>query len=244
MEKRNLKRVVLVIVLILPISVYLLFIYGLKDVFFKTLTIVGPREVNTTILDNGETVYDTTFYQVPEFTMVNQNGTVVTQDSMLGKFYVASFFFTSCPSICPALNFRLKQISDRFKSYDEFYIVSFSVDPNRDSIEVLKAYADDLGVENRNWQFLTGAEDQTHKLASGFLLGASKDSAAEGGFYHAEGVVIIDWNGNIRSRKDDNGNVIGSYDIMSVSILKDLEEDLKVMKAEYETWQHNLKDGK
>lgn len=228
--------------LVLPVSVYLLFVYGLKDVFFETLPIIGPIEVSVQTDENGQTSYDTSYYQVPYFEMTNQWGEKVSSESLEGKFYVASFFFASCPSICPAMNFHLKQISDRFKAYDDLYLVSFSVDPERDSVEALAAYAHEYGVEDRNWYFLTGDEDRTHELASGYLLGANRDSMAEGGFYHAEGVVIVDWNGNIRSRRDDDGNIVGSYDVLSVSSLNDLEEDLKVMMAEYEAHKHYWSD--
>ena len=239
MKKNNFKWVVLVSILILPIVLYITFVYGLKDVFFVPLSKIGPKEVSERTLEDGTTVYDTTFYTVPPFKMVNQKGEVITDQDLLGKYYVASFFFASCPSICPAMNFHLKQVSDRFQAYDEFYMVSFSVDPKRDTVEALEAYARQFGVEDRNWYFLTGDQDRTHELASGYLLGANEDALAEGGFYHAEGVVIVDWNGHIRSRKDDNGNILGNYDVLSASALKDLEEDLKVMKAEYERWKHN-----
>lgn len=244
MKQQILKRVVLVSTLVLPISVYLLFVYGLKDVFFQTLTIVGPRSVEKVVDKHGETSFDTSYYQVPYFSMVNQNKKQVSSEDLVGKYYVASFFFASCPSICPAMNFKLKQISDRFKAYEEFYMISFTVDPKRDTTEVLKKYAKDLHVDDRNWYFLTGEEYLTHELASGYLLGASVDTNAPGGYYHAEGVVIVDWNGNIRSRKDDNGNVIGSYDVSTVTGLNTLEEDLKVMKAEYERWKHNEEERK
>ncbi len=234
------KRVVLIAILVLPVLIYITFVYGQKNVFFKKLDIIGPK----TAVQNRTGGYDTTFYQVPEFTFTNQKGETITQDSLKDNFYVTSFFFTSCPKICPAMNFHLKQISDRFKAYDDFYIVSFSVDPKRDTLGALQKYARNLGVENRNWHFLRGTEEEAHLLASKYYMVANRDSAAEGGYNHSASVMLVDWNGNLRSRRDDNGNVIGSYDVMSVTELNKLEEDIKVLKAEYESWKHYQKKNK
>ena len=237
MKSQAMKRVVLIGLLVLPVFIYIVFVYSQRGVFFKTLDIVGPK----TIVQNDNGGYDTSYYQVPEFAFINQHNQTITQDSLKGNFYVASFFFTSCPKICPAMNFHLKQISDRFKAYDDFYIVSFSVDPERDTLEALQKYARDLGVENRNWHFLRGTEEEAHLLAPKYFMAANKDSAAEGGYNHTANVMLVDWNGNLRSRRDDNGNVIGSYDVMSVTELNKLEEDIKVLKAEYESWKHYQK---
>jgi len=231
------KRVVLLIVLVLPVLVYITFVYSQRGVFFKTLDILGPK----TPVQNADGSFDTTYYQVPNFSFTDQNGEIITQDSLLGNFYVASFFFTSCPEVCPKMNFHLKQISDRFKAFDDFYIVSFSVDPERDSIAALKQYAKTLGVEDRNWYFLRGSEEESHKLAPQYYMTAGRDSAADGGYSHTAAVMLVDWNGNMRSRKDDNGNLIGSYDVMSITELNKLEEDIKVLKAEYESWKHYQK---
>jgi len=238
MNNQAKKRVVLVGLLVLPVLIYIVFVYSQRGVFFKTLDIVGPK----TAMQNQEGGFDTTYYQVPDFTFTNQHNQIITQDSLEGNFYVASFFFTSCPKICPAMNFHLKQISDRFKAYDDFYIASFTVDPKRDTIEALVKYARELGVEEeRNWHFLRGSEEESHLLASKYFMAANKDSAAEGGYNHTANVMLVDWNGNLRSRRDDNGNIIGSYDVMSVTELNKLEEDIKVLKAEYESWKHYQK---
>ena len=234
MNNQNIKRVVLIGLLVLPVLVYIAFVYGQKGVFFKKLDFVGP----TTAIANTDGGFDTAQYLVPDFKLQNQFGDTIVQDSMKGNYYVMSFFFASCPSICPVMNFHLKQLSDRFKAFDDFYIVSASVDPERDTLEALQSYARKLGVTDRNWHFLRGDQDYVHQLAPKYFLAANSDSAAAGCFNHSQAVVLVDWNGNIRSRTDDNGNLIGSYDVMSVSELNKLEEDIKVLKAEYESWKH------
>jgi protein SCO1/2 len=126
-------RVVLIAMLVLPVFVYLIFVYGLKDVFFETLPYVKVE-----VLEEGRPTGDSTAYIVPAFAFTDQNGDRVTQENLRGNIYVASFFFASCPTVCPAMNFHLQQIADRFKGFDDFYILSHTVDPQRDSVRGLK----------------------------------------------------------------------------------------------------------
>jgi protein SCO1/2 len=98
-------RVVLIAMLVLPVFVYLLFVYGLKDVFFETLPYVKVEE-----LKDGKPTGDSTAYVVPDFYFTNQDGEIITQENLRGNIYVASFFFASCPTVCPAMNFHLQQI--------------------------------------------------------------------------------------------------------------------------------------
>ncbi len=228
-------RVVLITMLVLPVFVYLLFVYGLKDVFFETLPYVKVAELN-----NGSPTGDSVAYVVPDFAFIDQNGEEVNQDSLRGNIYVASFFFATCPTICPAMNFHLQQIADRFKGYDDFYILSHTVDPEKDTVEALKAYAKNNGFDKPNWYFVTGDKDAIYTAARNYYLSAYEDELAPGGFLHSQSVVLVDWEGRIRTRKDENGNLLGAYDVLDVTQLNDLEEDIKVLKAEYERYKHNL----
>ena len=232
---KNTTRVVLLSMLVLPAFIYLLFVYGLKDVFFQTLPLV-----QTPVLQDGRPTGDSVAYQIPDFSFINQDGTVINRDTMLGNVYVASFFFANCPTICPSMNFHLLQIQNRFKSFDDFKLLSITVDPKRDTVAALKEYAKNLGA-TKKWQFVTGDEDAIYAAARGYFLNAYEDQLAPGGFLHSQSVVLVDWAGNIRSRRDDNGNLLGAYDVLDVTQLNDLEEDIKVLMAEYERYKHNLK---
>lgn len=231
-------RVVLIGMLVLPALLYIAFVYGLKDVFFEKLPVI---KIGVEINEDGITRWDTVPYQVPDFSFINQDGETITRDSMLGNMYVASFFFATCPTICPAMNFHLLQVQERFKAFDDFYILSHTVDPLKDSIPALKAFALKLNADTRKWFFLTGERDDIYAAAAGYYLSAYEDILSPGGFFHAQSVVLVDWNGQIRSRKDDYGNLIGSYDVLDVTQLNALKEDIKVLKAEYERYKHNLK---
>jgi len=209
--------------MVLPISVYLIFVYNARENFFVTLDyLVQNPESNEAL------------YQIPDFSFTNQQGVVFNSDSLKGKIYVATFFFATCPSICPAMNFHLKEIHDRFLGYPDLQLVSFTVDPEKDSVAALAAYAQKLGANPERWKFLTGPKEALYKTASDFFISAMEDEMAEGGFLHSESAILVDWEGRLRSRRDDNGNLVGSYDVLNPTTLKELKEDIRVLIAEYE----------
>lgn len=102
---------------------------------------------------------------VQPFAFVNQDGKLVTEKDVAGKVYVAEYFFTTCPGICPTMNTNLKKVYDRFKGNSEFLILSHTSDPERDSVPVLRKYADSLGVDTNQWVFLTGRKDSLYNTA-------------------------------------------------------------------------------
>ncbi|MBT8305027.1 MAG: SCO family protein, partial [Bacteroidia bacterium] len=145
--------------------------------------------------------------KVPDFEFTNQNGELITQDDYKGKVFVAEFFFTTCPTICPIMNTNLVQIQEQFKDFEDFGVASFTINPEYDTVEILKEYADNYGISNPNWHLMTGKEEQIYSLAnSGFNLYAAIDADAEGGFEHSGYFALIDKKGFFRSRKDDFGN--------------------------------------
>jgi len=232
-KKTSLPKAVLIMVLVLPSVLYFIFVYGAEGNFFQTLDYVGPKTYIETELD-GELQMDTIPYRIPEFEYTDQDGQVFSSKFLKGKIYVANFFFTSCPVICPAMNYNLKQVQDRFLGYDEIVFISFTVDPDHDSVPVLKAYESEIGAENGRWFFLTGNKEDIYQTASTFFLSAQVDEAAAGGFLHSEQLVLVDWEGRIRSRTDEQGNPIGVYTGTSAVEIGDLKDDIKVLIAEYE----------
>src|SRR6056300_82991 len=236
-NKSFFNRAVLIAVLVLPALLYLFFVYGQNEVFFQTLKYVGPKTVVTT-----DTGVDTAYYEIPEFNLQGADGAAVTNETMDSTIYVLSFFFATCPTICPAMNFHLNEIEKRFNGYDQFKLVSITVDPTKDSPAKLKQYQQEHNYSTSKWTFLTGDQEAIYDLAKGVYLNAFEDQTAEGGFLHSTSAILVDWDGNIRSRIDDNGNIVGSYDVLDVTQLNDLEEDIKVLIAEYEREKHNKLD--
>lgn len=149
---------------------------------------------------------------VPEFTFLNQDSLFISNEDFKGKVYVAEFFFTSCPSICPIMNKNMKLIETRFGSRTDFGIASFTIDPDHDTPPVLKEYAEGYEVFSQNWHFLTGDKKKLYELANqGFNIFASVNPRVEGGFEHQGYFALIDKNGYIRSRTDQFDNPIVYY---------------------------------
>ncbi|KJD35512.1 photosynthetic protein synthase II [Tamlana sedimentorum] len=150
--------------------------------------------------------------KVPEFSFTNQDGKTVTNKDYLGKVYVVEFFFTTCPTICPRMNANLVQIQNTFKDFENFGVASFTINPDYDTPEILKQYAETYGITNPNWNLLTGNKEAIYDLANaGFYIYAAKNEAVVGGFEHSGNFALIDKNGFIRCRADENGNPIIYY---------------------------------
>ncbi|MDX1753483.1 MAG: SCO family protein [Salinimicrobium sediminis] len=150
--------------------------------------------------------------KVPPFEFVDQHGDTISNKDYEGKVYVAEFFFSTCPTICPIMKDNLVKVQNEFLENKNFGIASFSIDPQHDTPEVLKEYAERNNVKHSNWHLLTGEREAIYELAnSGFNIYAGEDPAAEGGFAHSGYFALVDKEGYIRSRKDKFGNPIIYY---------------------------------
>lgn len=182
--------------------------------------------------------------KVPDFSFTNQDGTTITNKDYEGKVYVIEFFFTTCPTICPRMNNNLVQVQNTFKDFKNFGVASFTINPEHDTSDVLKAYAESYGITNPNWNLLTGDKEAIYKLANeGFYIYAAENKSVEGGFEHSGNFALIDKNGFIRSRKDKFGNPIiyyrgitsedeGADDNGEVEQISILKEDIKKLLNE------------
>ena len=145
--------------------------------------------------------------KVPDFKFINQNEKLVSNKDYLGKVYIVEFFFTTCTTICPIMNTNLVHIQNSFTAFPDFGIASFSINPEYDTSEVLRLYAQDNGITNSNWNLMTGDRNEIYKLANdGFNLYTAASSDFVDGFEHSGYFAIIDKEGYIRSRVDEFGN--------------------------------------
>ena len=145
--------------------------------------------------------------KVPNFKFINQNGKSISNNDYLGKVYIVEFFFTTCTTICPIMNTNLVHIQNSFTAFPNFGIASFTINPEFDTSEVLKSYAKENGINNPNWNLLTGNRSDIYKLANeGFNLYTAASSDFIDGFEHSGYFAIIDKEGYIRSRVDQFGN--------------------------------------
>jgi len=150
--------------------------------------------------EKGERVMDSTYRVIPNYKFQTQSGDSLELDSLHGNIYVADFFFATCPGICPKLSNSLERVQQAFVRESNFRIVSFSVDPAKDSVPALRKYAALHNAIPGKWYFLRGSKQNVFDLASkGFSLTAKDDE--DGGpeaFIHSEKLVLVDQNGNIR----------------------------------------------
>jgi len=175
--------------------------------------------------------------KVPAFSFKNQNGETISNKDYEGKVYLIEFFFTTCPTICPRMSKNLVQIQNSFKGFENFGVASFTINPQHDTSEVLKQYAEDYGITNPNWHLMTGDVDTIYELANtGFNLYTAKDEEVEGGFEHSGNFALIDKNGFIRSRITDSGNPLIYYNgIISEEEMEDDEgykQEISILKED------------
>ena len=150
--------------------------------------------------------------KVPPFEFVNQRGDTITNEDYEGKVYIAEFFFTTCPSICPIMNENLVGVQKEFHGNENFGIASFTIDPEHDTPAVLRKYAKENDINHPNWHLMTGEKDDIYSLAnSGFNIYAGEDPNVSGGFAHSGFFALVDQEGYIRSRLDQYGNPIIYY---------------------------------
>lgn len=133
-----------------------------------------------------------------DFLFYNQDNQPVTPAVVAGKVYVADFFFTSCPSICPIMKRQMVRVYEAFQDEPAVLLVSHSIDPEHDTVEVLHNYADGLGIRTEKWHLVTGEQEQIFAMAKHYMLAAMKHDEAPGGYLHSGSFVLVDVAGKIR----------------------------------------------
>lgn len=188
----------------------------------KKLPIYGERNPIEREVD-GKKIIDTVYHTIPNFSFLNQDSTALTQDFFNGKIYVANFFFTHCPSICPTMQRNLLKAYEKYKGNDKIAFLSHSIDFKYDQPSVLKDYANKLGVDNDQWQFVTGSKADIYGIAEKYMVYTKEDANVPGGYDHQGYLVIIDPEKRIR----------GAYDGTNDEQVNQFLQDLDVILAEY-----------
>lgn len=168
--------------------------------------------------------------EVPEFEFINQDGDTISNADYKGKIFVVEFFFTTCPTICPIMTGNTVKLQRAFKDREDFGVASISINPQNDTPEVLKAYANTYGITHPNWHLLTGDLQDVMALSNtGFNLYAGVNPNVEGGFEHSGMFALIDGEGKIRSRTDQFGNPIFYYDGTTDEGVSLIEQDIRTL---------------
>ncbi|MEX1192496.1 MAG: SCO family protein [Brumimicrobium sp.] len=167
------------------------------------LPFIGQHDVVYEATENHE-VGDTIFHKVPGFKYLTQDSTWLSSKDIDDKVWIAKFFFTHCPTICPPMTSAMKEVTKELSSSsDEIIFLSFSIDPDRDTPKRLRTYINRHEINAKNWYFLTGDEAKTHELGvKGFNILAQADKEAPGGFAHSPNFVLVDSDQHIRGIYD------------------------------------------
>jgi protein SCO1/2 len=165
-----------------------------------------------------DTGIDTIFHTVKPFSFLNQDSVLITNESYANKIYITDFFFTSCPSICPAMKIQMLRIHEKYKNNPSVGILSHTIDPEYDDVAMLHDYAERLDVSNSNWDFVTGVKDSIyHAAQTSYYVGVRDD----GSFEHSGKFVLVDKEQHLRGFYE--GTDKESVDIL----LQDIETLLK-----------------
>ena len=196
-------------------------IYNIYDVQ-KPLPIYQPAMVNSDMVDST-IQYQRKYHTIADFSLINQNGKIVTQDDYKNKIYVADFFFTTCQSICPIMTGHMVDIQNALKNDDEVMLLSHSVTPQIDSVAQLKRYAIEKGVDDAKWNLVTGDKKQIYDLARKSYMAAK--TQGNGDMYdmiHTENFTLVDKKRQIR----------GYYDGTKPEDIERLLKDIKILEKE------------
>ena len=189
----------------------------------EKLAIYQPSMVNYELVDST-LQHKKKFHKIAPFSLTNQNGLTVTEKDYMNKIYVADFFFTTCPSICPKMTENMGLIQENIKTDNQVLLLSFSVTPEIDSVQQLKRYAIEKGVIDSKWNLLTGDKKEIYELArKSYLAVKSNGDGGEHDMIHTENFILVDPEKRIR----------GFYDGTDTNAMDELLSDIKVLQMEY-----------
>ena len=222
-NKKLLKRYAPIIITMTIFSAFVVSSFYYVNKPIETLPIYSPSMVSKELVEEN-IQFIKKYHKIKDFSMKNQNGETITQEFYNDKIYVADFFFTTCPTICPIMTENMGYIQEKIKNDSDILLLSFSVTPEIDSVEQLKKYALEKNVIDSKWNLLTGDKKEIYDLARKSYLVAKNDG--DGGKYdmiHTENFVLVDKEKRIR----------GFYDGTNQSEMDKLLNDIRILENSY-----------
>lgn len=191
----------------------------------RRLPIYQPNMVNAELVDST-LQHVKKYHRIADFSLLNQNGDTITQENYRDKIYVADFFFTTCPTICPIMTANLVEVQAALADNPEILLLSHSVTPEIDSVAQLKKYAIEKGVNDAKWNLVTGDKKQIYELARKSYLAVQEDG--DGGPFdmiHTENFILVDKQRRIRGFYDGTKEEEMDRLLSDIEILKNSEEE-------------------
>ena len=189
----------------------------------ERLQIYQPVDVNPLLVDDDMQRTGKS-HHIADFKLVDQMGDTVTNEDFKDVIYVADFFFTSCPSICPKMTANMSELAEVYKNDVDIKFLSHSVTPVKDSVPVLAAYANKHGADPEQWKLTTGSKKHIYELARrSYFAVTTEGDGGEKDFIHTENFILVDKQRRIR----------GFYDGTSKTEMDRLKEDIEILRNEY-----------
>jgi protein SCO1 len=187
----------------------------------ESLPILGRKEIKNVTFE-GKIQADTIYHTISDFSFTNQYGKTVTHETFRDKIYVADFFFTTCPTICPIMKTQMLRVYEKYKDNPEFGILSHTLDTKHDSVQVLYEFSNRLGVTGDTWHFVTGEMEEIYDIGqSSYMVTAREDMDEPGGILHSGAFLLVDKERRIRGIYD--GTKEDKVDLL----MRDIERLLK-----------------
>lgn len=222
-NKKLLKRYAPIVLTMTVFSAFVVSSFYYVNKPIETLPIYSPSMVSKELVEEN-IQFIKKYHKIKDFSMKNQNGETITQEFYNDKIYVADFFFTTCPTICPIMTENMGYIQEKIKNDSDVLLLSFSVTPEIDSVEQLKKYALEKNVIDSKWNLVTGNKKDIYNLArKSYLVAKTNGDGGKYDMIHTENFVLVDKEKRIR----------GFYDGTNSKEMDQLLNDIKILKNSY-----------
>ena len=222
-NKKLLKRYAPIVLTMTIFSAFVVSSFYYVNKPIETLPIYSPSMVSKELVEEN-IQFIKKYHKIKDFSMKNQNGETITQEFYNDKIYVADFFFTTCPTICPIMTENMGYIQEKIKNDSDILLLSFSVTPEIDSVEQLKKYALEKNVIDSKWNLVTGNKKDIYNLArKSYLVAKTNGDGGKYDMIHTENFVLVDKEKRIR----------GFYDGTNSKEMDQLLNDIKILKNSY-----------
>ena len=222
-NKKLLKRYAPIVLTMTIFSAFVVSSFYYVNKPIETLPIYSPSMVSKDLVEEN-IQFIKKYHKIKDFSMKNQNGETITQEFYNDKIYVADFFFTTCPTICPIMTENMGYVQEKIKNDSDVLLLSFSVTPEIDSVEKLKKYALEKNVIDSKWNLVTGNKKDIYNLArTSYLVAKTNGDGGKYDMIHTENFVLVDKEKRIR----------GFYDGTNSKEMDQLLNDIKILKNSY-----------
>ena len=187
--------------------ILLIITFSCEQSKISNLPIYGRKVITETIIDE-EIKIDTSDHTISNFSFINQNGKIVNNSTFNNSIYIADFFFTSCPTICPLMKSEMMRVYKKYENEENVKFLSHTINPNYDNVERLKEYSKKFNINSNKWHFVTGDINEIYEIGfKSYMVISSEDSLSPGGFLHSGAFLLVDKNRKIRGVYDGTNKV-------------------------------------